>query len=132
MKAEGYFWFSFGGNSDIGEGHRIGSREKIDFPVEHETGYGAALRNGIEADELAKYKKCSIVVFASNPIVVTAEYPAADKLTYPEDFKLESGKSRIEFLIPNGTVKEVKLFVSGAKNKELEKTDFQILSWELL
>lgn len=131
MKVEGYFWFSFGGNSDIGECHRIGNNEKIDFPTEQEVGYGAALRNGMEAD-LNKYTKCIATVFASSPITVTAEYPA-NKPTYPQDIQVKSGENTISFDIPTGcTVNEVKLFISRAKNTELPKTEFKILSWELL
>ena len=127
---EGYFWFSFGGNSDIGECHWIGTTEKVDFPVENEVGYGAALRNGMEAD-FSKYNKCRVEILASNPLTVTAEYPA-NKPTYPQDIQIETGKNIVNFEIPtNCTVNEVKLFISHAKNKELPKTEFKIISWEL-
>lgn len=130
MRTDGYFWFSFGGNADIGESHRIGTTEKVDFPTEHESGYGAALRSGIEIDDFDNYTQCKVAIFSSNPLVVTAEYPA-NKPTYPQDITLKKGENAIKFEIPTGcTLNEVKLFISQAKNADLPKTEFKIISWE--
>ena len=126
----GYFWFSFGGNTDIGEYHRIVTTETINFPIEHEVGYGAAIRNGMEIDDFNNYAQCNAVVFVSNPVVVTVEYPA-NKPTSPQDIKLEVGENSINFKLPTDCIlNEVKFFISYAKNSNLTKTDFQLKSWE--
>lgn len=131
MNVEGYFWFSFGGNSDIGECHQVGTTETIDFPGEHEVGYGAAIRRGAEVDSFDEYTTCKVSVFTSNPITITAEFLAGRPI-YPQNFMIGSGKNLITFNIPvECDLREIKLFISQAKNKELPKTKFTILSWEI-
>jgi len=131
MKIEGYFWFSFGGNSDIGECHRIRTTEIINFPSEHEIGYGAAIRRDAEVGSFDDYTTCKVSVFTSNPITITAEFLAGRSI-YPQNFMIKAEENTITFNIPvECDLREVKMFISHEKNKELPKTDFTILSWEI-
>lgn len=121
-----FFAFSFGGNDDFGKVADEMNYWDINFPKTGATGYGFAVRNGIDTQIPNKgIYEFSMVFNCKTPINLTVEIKTERSGGAPEtskNFYIEDGYNTIKGKIPenlSSKVKEIVLFISKHDNPEI-------------